>query len=170
MKKSSQNKLVKKINENFIKKQNEIKKILDLNKNYQTQISKRNYDVLEFNIDDKFQFSTKFNYYGIVDENNNFHWANTFHGVDLRFMKNIEKIKSKISLFEGSNDPDILLYYQILNSDKFLLDFEQQFKFIKLLMYLDDSYYFLEPQLNDSTKAIITLKEHNSKKFYEKKI
>ena len=49
------------------------------------------------------------------------------------------------------------------------MDINEQFKFINLLMYLDKSYYFIEPTLNERTKAIITLKEHNNSKFFEKK-
>jgi hypothetical protein len=37
-------------------------------------------------------------------------------------------------------------------------------------MYLDKGYYFIEPTLNENTKAIIILKEHNNKKFYQKNI
>tara|TARA_B000000557_G_C20559378_1_gene352366 strand:- start:284 stop:541 length:258 start_codon:yes stop_codon:yes gene_type:complete len=84
-------------------------------------------------------------------------------------MEQIEKIKSYSNLFDNSNDPDHLFYYQVLTSDKFLMDINEQFKFIKLLMYLDKSYYFIEPTLNERTKAIITLKEHNNSKFFEKK-
>tara|TARA_B100001248_G_C27398242_1_gene467482 strand:- start:6560 stop:7066 length:507 start_codon:yes stop_codon:yes gene_type:complete len=166
---SNKENIIKKINDNFIKKQKEIKKIIDLEKNYQTTISKNNFDVLNFNMNDKFKFSSKFNYYGIVDHNDIFHWSNSFHGVDIRFMEQIEKIKSYSNLFDNSNDPDHLFYYQVLTSDKFLMDINEQFKFIKLLMYLDKSYYFIEPTLNERTKAIITLKEHNNSKFFEKK-
>ena len=90
---SNKENIIKKINDNFIKKQKEIKKIIDLEKNYQTTISKDNYDVLNFNMNDKFKFSSKFNYYGIVDHNDIFHWSNSFHGVDIRFMEQIEKLK-----------------------------------------------------------------------------
>tara|TARA_Y100000813_G_scaffold197564_1_gene183175 strand:- start:1770 stop:2276 length:507 start_codon:yes stop_codon:yes gene_type:complete len=167
---SNKENIIKKINDNFIKKQKEIKKIVNLDHNYETRVSVKNYDVLDFRKDDKFQFSTKFNYYGILDNNNIFHWANTFQGVDVRFMEQIEKIKSYSNIFDKSNDPDHLFYYQVLTSDKFTMDINEQFKFIKLLMYLDKSFYFIEPMINDNNKAIITLKEHKNQKFFEKKI
>lgn len=167
---SNKENIIKKINDNFIKKQKEIKKIVNLDHNYETRVSAKNYDVLDFRKDDKFHFSTKFNYYGILDNNNIFHWANTFQGVDVRFMEQIEKIKSYSNIFDKSNDADHLFYYQILTSDKFTMDINEQFKFIKLLMYLDKSFYFIEPMINDNNKAIITLKEHKNQKFFEKKI
>jgi|SaaInlStandDraft_7_1057024.scaffolds.fasta_scaffold01212_11 hypothetical protein len=162
--------LIKKINDNFIKKKNEINKLINFDLNYNTVISKDHYDVLEFNKDEKFKFSSKFNYYGIIDHNDIFHWANSFQGVDKRFMEQINKIRAFSNKFDNSNEPDHLFYYQVLNSDKFTMDLNQQFKFIKLLMYLDKGYYFIEPTLNEQTKAIIILKEHNDKKFYQKNI
>jgi hypothetical protein len=171
---NSSKSLIDKINKNFELNYKESKKIINFNANFKTIISSKVYNVLNFyenNTSNDFLFSFKFNYYGIIDENNIFHWANTFHGVDRRFYDNVIKIKSKSHLFENSNDPDSLLYYQILTNDKFTLDDKMYEKLIKLLMYLDNSFFYIDPRLDDNTRALLTLKKYSDKSyFYEKKI
>ena len=161
--------IINKINKNFGDKDKEIKSIIDFKKNYQTNVSKTHFDVLEFIQDEKFIFSTKFNYYGIFQEGI-FYWANTFHGIDTRFLEKINEVKSFSHLFENSNDPDMLLFHHILTNDSFNLDTDKYNKFLKLLMYLDKSYYFIAPYITNESKAIITLKEYKGNKFFEKKM
>ena len=161
--------IIKKIENYFSEKDKEIKGIIDFKKNYQTNVSKTHFNVLEFILDDKFIFSTKFNYYGIYQEGI-FYWANTFHGIDKRFIEKINEVKSFSHLFENSNDPDMLLFHHILTNDSFNLDTDKYNKFLKLLMYLDKSYYFITPYINNEAKAIITLKEDKGNLFFEKKM
>jgi hypothetical protein len=166
-------KLITKIETNFDKRINNLNKIGFIHHNkfnkYVTGISSTIYNVLEFyskKNNDELVFSTKFNYYGMII-NNVFTWATSFEGIDKQFMLHINKIRSCAYLFENSNDPNILFYYQILTNDKFSLSETKILKFIKLLMYLDNSFYYIQSNL-DGKLVIATLICTKSSPYYEK--
>ena len=61
----SDNKLIKKINENTNSKQKKMAKILDIKKNYQIKFSSKIENEISINLDNKKLLNATFNFYGI---------------------------------------------------------------------------------------------------------
>lgn len=147
------------------------KSIFDLPKDISIEISTTKSNVLEFYKNDKIILKTKFNFHGIIDEKGNFHWSNTLHGVDKRISMKTSKLRDKNKdLFTDSNDPDTILYYHLINNNQFNigLDPKNIKKLNKLLMFISDDYYFINPIIPSGNIQLITLSKFNDKLFIEK--
>jgi len=160
--------IIKKIDNNYKSKSKDISKILKKNKNY-TIVFKDKFDKIELFENNNIVISSSYNFYGIVQPNNLFIWANSIPGVKKNVIDNIKKIKKMSYLFENNNNKRVLFYNQILTNDVILLTEEEHLFWLnKLLTYLDNSLFFLNP-LNTknigNNKQIITLK-----KIYKKNI
>ena len=84
------------------------------------------------------------------------------------------------NLFVNSNDPDHLFYYQFLKNDSFQIGIMNQMnsndsslmnlnmkKINKLLMFLNNDYYYFNPYISNNLQ-VFTLSKNNDKYFVEK--
>lgn len=160
--------IIKKIDINYKTKSKDISKILKKNKNY-TIVFKDKLEKIELFENNNLVISSSYNFYGIVQPNNLFIWANSIPGVKKNVINNIKKIKKMSYLFENDDNKRVLFYHQLLTNDVILLTEEEHIFWLnKLLIYLDNSLFFLNP-LNTknigNNKQIITLK-----KIYKKNV
>lgn len=159
---------IKKIDNNYKIKSKDISKILKKNKNY-TIVFKDKFDKIELFEKKNKIISSTYKFYGILQPNNLFIWATSIPGVSEETIKNVKKIRNMSYLFENNKNKRMLFYNQVLTNDVILITEEEQIVWInKLLIYLDNGIFFLNP-LNSSksngNKQIITLD-----KIYEKNI
>lgn len=111
-------------------------------------------------------FSSNFKLYGIMQPNNLWIWASSIPGINYPDTLHIKKIKNLAHLFEGSNNNRMLFYHQFLTQDVILITDPVQKEWInRLILYLDNSIYYLNPVNNKNNVQFITIN-----KIFEKYI
>ena len=146
-------------NINDIKNSN-IDKYLKPNKKYNLEFLKNNSTKqISVNEDLKKILVGDFNFYGIYQPYTKLWiWATSIPGVDLKYSKNIKKLKSFSHLFESSNDVKINFYYQLLTQDVLLLTDDKMTKWInELILYLSDDLYMFNPVNSETNIQFISL-------------
>jgi len=146
-------------NINDIKNSN-IDKYLKPNKKYNLEFLKNNTSKqISVNEDFKKILVGDFNFYGIYQPYTKLWiWATSIPGVDLKYSKNIKKLKSFSHLFESSNDVKINFYYQLLTQDVLLLTDDKMTKWInELILYLSDDLYMFNPVNSETNIQFISL-------------
>jgi len=146
-------------NINDVKNSN-IDKYLKPNKKYNLEFLKNN-STKQISVN---EYSKKilvgdFNFYGIYQPYTKLWiWATSIPGVDLKYSKNIKKLKSFSHLFESSNDVKINFYYQLLTQDVLLLTDDKMTKWInELILYLSDDLYMFNPVNSETNIQFISL-------------
>lgn len=154
--------LLKKITENSKKKFKEIKKKIDINKDY-------TFDFVFINKEPKILFLENkekkllgdFHFYGIYNnENKLWTWANAIPNTSMESIKYVEKLRLKAYVFEKmiNNSQSILFFYQLLNNDSMLIPDQKYLALIiDLLLYLTDDLYIFEPSNSIGNLQIIGL-------------
>ena len=161
----SDNKLIKKINENTNSKQKKMSKILDIKKNYEIKFSNKIENEISINLNHKKLLNGTFNFYGIIKEDGRFYWSYMIPGVNKKIIKKINKIKSFSHLFENSDIRDLMLYHQILTQDSILLN-DNEIKMLNaLLLYLSEDKYIFFIKNNLNITQIISL-DKITEQFY----
>lgn len=156
--KNKRHKILSEINKNLDKKFNDISKILNIKKKYNTKIDKNSDEIIVFENDKKI-ISAKFDFYGIIKPNGQFYWAYMIPGIDRRFIPTIEKIKDSAYLFENSDNKDMMLYRQILTQDSIILNDDEIKNLLQLILYLGDNIYFIQSLNSMGNIQLIFLKE-----------
>jgi len=158
--------LLKKISENSKKKFKEIKKKININKDY-------TFDFTIVNKEQKILFLENkekkllgdFHFYGIYNnENKLWTWANAIPNTSIDTIRYIEKLRLKSFVFEKmmNNNQSILFFYQLLNNDSMIIPDEKYLGLIiDLLLYLTDDLYIFEPLNSIGNTQIIGLSKIN---------
>jgi hypothetical protein len=158
--------LLKKISENSKKKFKEIKKKININKDY-------TFDFTIVNKEQKILFLENkekkllgdFHFYGIYNnENKLWTWANAIPNTSIDTVRYIEKLRLKSFVFEKmiNNNQSILFFYQLLNNDSMIIPDEKYLGLvIDLLLYLTDDLYIFEPLNSIGNTQIIGLSKIN---------
>ena len=149
-------KIIKLIDKNAKKKLKYMKEYLKLNKKY-TIIFDKN-DKLNVLLNEKKILNSAYNFYGILDKNNFWIWSTSIPGTNKNIINNIKKIKNLSYLFENSSNKRMLFYHQFLTQNMILITDDEQLKWINyILIYLDNSLYYLNPISHRNNKQFITL-------------
>jgi len=154
--------LIDKIKNNSNKKLKNIKKILDINDNYNIKISRKNFE-MEIYKEDKKILSGNFKFLGIIKKNGVFSWPYMIPGVDKRVIKDVEKIKESKHLFQNSKNKDNMLYKSILSQDSIELNDKEIEKLNDLLLYLSDGIYYFNTLHNSGNLQLFYLTSINEK-------
>ena len=158
-KKYSKNKILDKIESNSNDKFKKMQKILSKKTQYHINLN-RSKLTMEIYDDNKNKIlNSKTNFYGIIKPDGRFFWAYMIPGVDKRFIKEIDKIKSFSYLFENSDDKDMMLYHSILTQDSIQLNKSETKKLLNLILYLNDDYYFFIQPNSTGNLQLIYLSE-----------
>jgi hypothetical protein len=146
----------------FIEKKNkEISKILDHKKKYRIDFIK-NGENKAISIFDKKKMvlNGEYNFYGIYQPQTKLWiWASSIPGVDIKHIKNIDKLKKMDHLFElNTDDVKVNFYYQLLTQDVLYITNSKMLNWInELLIYLTNDVYYFNPINSDGNIQFITL-------------
>jgi hypothetical protein len=141
-------------------KNKEIIKILDPNKNYRISFFKRGKTKsLQILYNDKVIIAGDYNFYGIYQPKTNLWiWASSIHGVELRHINNIRKMKTFSHLFEASTDIKMNFYFQLLTQDVIYISDGHILDWInELILYLSKDIFFFNPVNSNQNVQFITL-------------
>jgi len=142
-KKIKKDKILDKIEKNYNTRFKFMEKLLDKNKEYNIKIIRDKLNIEIYEGENKI-LTGNAKFYGIIKTDKRFLWSYMIPGVDKRFIKEVNKIKSFSHLFENSTDKNMMLYHSILNNDSILLDDKEVESLLKLILYLNDDMYFLK--------------------------
>jgi hypothetical protein len=148
------------------KKHKDIQKYLNPNNKYNIEfIKKESNKQISINENTKKIIVGDYNFYGIYQPYTKLWiWATSIPGIDLKYGKNIKKLKSFSHLFESNNDIKMNFYYQLLTQDVLLLSNENMTKWInELILYLSDDLYIFNPINSESNIQFISLSKINEK-------
>lgn len=137
--------IIKKIENNKLKKNKEINKLLDINIDYTISFNNDKLVLLDDN-NNKILVGN-FIFFGIYQTNNKFWiWGNSIPGLNKKQIDNIKDIKNKSYLFENNNDKNIEFIYQFLNSDMLELIDESKIKLINdILLFTSNVKVIFNP-------------------------
>lgn len=148
------------INQNFTKKFNEINKIINTKKNY--NIKFLNDDTLSLMDSNKEIIKAKYTFYGLLKENQ-FIWATSIPLIKESFKLKIKKLKENKKIFYDDyvNNQNELSYffYTLLDNNTIIIP-NKFLKYInKLIMYLTDDIFLLNPPNSKNNIQYISLTE-----------
>ena len=156
--------ILKKIDSNKKSKLKNMSKLMKSKKENYTIIFTK--DKIKLLLKKKKIFTSNYNLYGIFQPNNLWIWATSIPGQNYSKNYHIKKIRNFAYLFEKSNNKRMLFYHQYLTQDVILITDEEQLNWInKLILYLDNSIYYLNPTNHKNNMQFITID-----KIYEKYI
>ena len=157
-------KILKKIKNVNNVKNKEIKKLINSKIEYNIEFlksKKKANDRRKIGIfkDNKMIVSGDYNFYGIFQPSTNIWiWASSIPGIDIRMIKNIQKLRSFSHLFDSDSDPIITFYYQLLTQDMMYITDMKMLNYInELILYLTDDMYYFNPTNSESFIQFITL-------------
>ena len=154
--------ILKKIDSNKKIKQKKMSKLMKSKKDHYTVLFNENRINLLLN--KQKIFTSDFKLYGIMQPNNLWIWASSIPGINYPNILHIKKIKNLAHLFEGNKNKRMLFYHQFLTQDVILITDPIQIEWInKLILYLDNSIYYLNPSNHKNNLQFVTI--HN---IYEK--
>jgi len=142
-----------KINNYNKEKEKEIKKIINLLKDYYIKFDNSN--LLLLNNKNKKILLSEFIFFGIYQpETKLFIWASSIPGISKKNIELIKNIKAKNYLFENNDNVDVLFLYQLLTNDVLLIN-KNQFNLLNItLKFLSDSFIMLNPVNNNNLQFI----------------
>ena len=148
--------------DNIISKIKKIKnnKLLDSIKNYNIDfLRKNNKKLLELYNDNNKLLTGEYNFYGIYQHSSKLWvWASSIPGVDIRHLKNVNKLRELNHLFESKNDEISNFYYQLLTKDIIYINNNKKLDLInKLLLYLSNDKMFINPINSHNNIQFITI-------------
>ena len=137
--------IISKIDSYQKKKSKEISKLLNKKNNYTINFDE-NRDTITILLASKKIFTSSYYFFGIIQPSNNWIWASSIPGTSKKIINIVRKLKNMAYLFEDNNDKRMLFYHQFLTQDMIMLTDDIQIEWInKLLLYLSDGFYFLNP-------------------------
>ena len=142
-------KLLEKITKNSKEKFKQIKKKLNIKKNYTItfdKINKENKLVLKEGKEIK--LIGDFNFYGIYNKDSQrWSWANVIPDININQIKYIDELRKKAYIFEKNIDSSEinLFFYQFLINDSMTIPDKFVTLIIDLLLYLSDDLYMFNP-------------------------
>ncbi len=149
-------KILKKIVKNHKDKLKGVNNILNKNKNYTILFDKN--DRIILTTGNNKVLTAGYNFYGILQPNDVWIWATAIPGIGITMKNKIKSIRKNAHLFEKSNNPKILFYHHFLTQDIVMITDKKQIQWInQLLLYLDDSIYYLNPLNSKKNVQFITL-------------
>lgn len=142
-------KLLEKIKKKSQIKFDEIKKKLNIKKNYTITFDKINKEPKLFFIENKkIKLVGDFNFYGIYNKDTLlWMWSNIIPNVSLNQIKYIEEIRSKSYIFEKNVDSSKIniFFYQFLINDSMIIPKKYINLICELILYLTDDIFIFEP-------------------------
>tara|TARA_B100000768_G_C11163429_1_gene325568 strand:- start:43 stop:531 length:489 start_codon:yes stop_codon:yes gene_type:complete len=153
----------KKIDQNFTKKFNKIKKILNINKFLEKYVIEfLTDDTLLLSYENKKVCKAKYNFYGLY-RNSQFIWATSMPLVKESFKDQIKKIKKTKKQFYDDyiNNQNELsyFYYSLLDNDTILVPQKYLPYINKLIIYLTDDIFIINPANSKESVQYISLTE-----------
>ena len=150
----------KKINETFTKKFNNINKHFNPKNNYKIEFIDKN-TIMFLSRNNKKILKASYNFYGILNESNNFIWSTSIPLIKDSFKKNVKDIKKKKDLFyddyvKTMNDLSYL-YFSLLDNDMILLEDKMIENVNKLILYLTDDLFMFNPISSKGSTQFITI-------------
>ena len=156
--------ILDKINKTADNKRKEIMKILKLKKKYNIGFYKNNKPrekekMLEIYADNQPILRGEYNFYGIYQQTTKLWiWASSIPGVELRHIKNINKLKESNHLFESDENVKINFYYQLLTQDVLYITDDAMLEWInELILYLSNDIFYFNPINSEQNIQFITL-------------
>lgn len=141
-------KLLEKIRKNSKTKFNEIKKKINIKKNYTIIFDNINKEPKLFLIEiKKIKLIGDFHFYGIYNKNTQiWTWSNVIPDVLLNQIKYIEEIRSKAFIFEKNIDSSKtnMFFYQFLVNDSMFIPKKYISLIYDLILYLTDDIFIFE--------------------------
>jgi len=155
---------IKKINKVFLKKKNKINKYIDSELSYILKFDKTTNNILSLYNNNQKLLTFSYNFYGIIT-NKEFIWASSIYGINNEeVLNNIKKIKQYKNKFKGKNDKTSKFYYKLLSNKKISLHNDNEIELInKLLVYLNDDFYYINPKNSQNNLQIIGLSKIKEK-------
>jgi len=157
---------LKKINQFVEQKNKEITKILDPKKKYRIDFFKIGKNkMIGFFDDTKMVIGGEYNFYGIYQPYTKLWiWASSIPGIDITYIKNINKLKKFDHLFESTTDPKLNFYYQLLTQDVLYITDDKMLDWInELIIYLTGDLFYFNPVNSDQNVQFLTLIKINEK-------
>jgi hypothetical protein len=153
--------ILEKINKTADNKKKDIMKILELKK-YNIGFYKNNKPrekMLEIYDNNQLILRGEYNFYGIYQQTTKLWiWASSIPGVELRHIKNINKLKESNYLFESDENVKTNFYYQLLTQDVLYITNELMLEWInELILYLSNDIYYFNPENSEQNIQFITL-------------
>lgn len=150
----------KKINETFTKKFNNINKHFNPKNNYKIEFIDKN-TIMFLSRNNKKILKASYNFYGILNESNNFIWSTSIPLIKDSFKKNVKDIKKKKDLFyddyvKTMNDLSYF-YFSLLDNDMVLLEDKMIENVNKLILYLTDDLFMFNPISSKGSTQFITI-------------
>ena len=160
--------LLKKISDNSVKKFNEIKKKIDINKNYTINFKNINKELkLVFLKNETPVLIGDFHFFGLYNPDTKiWKWANIIAGINNNIIEYIDKLRLKSYIFEKelekkSNETN-MFFYQFLTKDSMYIPSEKYLGLIvDLLIYLSDDLYLFQPSNTSNNIQFIGLSKIN---------
>jgi hypothetical protein len=141
-----------KITENYNRKFKKMKKYLNLKESYNISFENDKMTILNEN-QEKIIVGT-YDFYGIIDKNNIFYWADLVPGVDKRISEKVKKIRKK-----HKNKYKEKFLNQLLSHKRIKITDDKKDLINKFLLYLDNNVFFF-PQWNSNNQMqLIFLKD-----------
>lgn len=154
-------KLLEKIKKNSKTKFDEIKKKINIKKNYTIIFDNINKEPKLFLIENKkIKLIGDFHFYGIYNKNTQmWTWSNVIPDVLLNQIKYIKEIRSKAFIFEKNIDSSKtnMFFYQFLVNDSMFIPKKYISLIYDLILYLTDDIFIFEPPHSINNVQIIGL-------------
>ena len=152
-------KILLKIESYYKKKFKEISTILNIKEDYILDLEKNDNKLKIVNKkNNKIIITGKYNFHGVILNNNIWVWGSSIPGVNQKIIKNINRIRSFSYLFENDTHPRVLFYHQLLTQNMLLITDNKYIDWInKLLIYLNNDIYFFNPTNSKNNLQFITI-------------
>jgi hypothetical protein len=148
--------ILKKIDSNKKIKLKKMGKIMKSKKDQYTILFDK--DKLNLLLNKEKIFSSDYKLYGIMQPNDLWIWASSIPGINYPNILHIKKIKNLAHLFENNKNKRMLFYHQFLTQDVILITDPIQKEWInKLILYLDNSIYYLNPINHRNNTQFVTI-------------
>lgn len=150
----------KKINDIYEKKFNDINNYFNPKRKYKIEFIDKD-TILFLNEKNKKIIKAKYNFYGILNESNQFIWNTSIPLINSKQKENVKKIRKQKDVFYkqyiDNMDELSYLYYNILDNDITLIDDNSVDKVNKLIMYLTDDLFIFNPISSKNSIQFLTI-------------
>ena len=152
--------ILKRIDSINTEKNKYISQLMDEKKKYKIDFFKSGKNKMMGIFDNKKMIlAGDYNFYGVYQPSTNLWvWASSIPGVDIKHIKNIQKIKSFSHLFYSDTNPKHNFYFQLLTQDVLYIQQEKMLEWInELILYLTEDIYHFNPINSDQNIQFLTL-------------
>lgn len=148
---------MEKIIENYNRKFKKMRKYLNLKESYNISFEDNKMIILN-DKQEKIIVGT-YNFYGIIDKNNIFYWADLVPGINKTISKKVKRLREK-----NKNKYNEKFLNQLLSHKRIKITDEKKDLINKFLLYLGDNVFFF-PQWNSNNQMQLIFLE-NIKEIY----